>query len=375
MPKKPVRPARNSVFEVLRIIAMLLILVSHYSEHGYVVDGLGYSYIQNTFNRWLLPIFNTGEVGVILFVILSGYFLVDRQISLRRILVLAGEVWFYSVLVFTVSCLVTHSFHIPDLLKSLFPTLYGQYWFFTAYILLMCFTPFLNLLLRQLCRSRSHYYAFLAVALFWWSLLPTFLDASTKASSLGLFALFYAIGAGIRKGFFDVKSEKARLMWVVLLSLLWALIPIVMDLAGQLFLPFLARHSTHFFAVFSILPIALAAAIVAYTEKRPPFTSETINAVAAHVFAVYLLTDHPAIRMILWKRIFRCELFAESPWLILHLLGCVAGLFCAGVLIDTLRTCTIEPLFLRLLDRLESSRWYAALQDKLSLAFPADSEN
>ena len=375
MPKKPVGPARNSVFEVLRILAMLLILVSHYSEHGYVVEGVGYSYIQNTFNRWLLPVFNTGEIGVILFVLLSGYFLVDRQISPRRILILIGEVWFYSVLVFTVSCLVTHSFHILDLLRSLFPTLYGQYWFFTAYILLMCFTPFLNLFLRQLCRSRSHYFAFLAVALFWWSLLPTFLDTSTKASSLGLFVLFYSIGAGIRKGLFGAQSEKASLMWVILLSLLWVLIPIGMDLAGHLFLPFLARHNTHFFAVFSILPIALAAAIVAYVEKQPPFTSEKINAVASHVFAVYLLTDHPAIRMILWKRIFRCELFAESPWLILHLLGCVAGLFCAGVLIDMLRTRAIEPMLLRLLDRLKGSKWYAALHNKLSLVFPADFEN
>ena len=71
-----VKTLRNSNIELLRILAMLLIVQSHFSVHGYMemVNGNLCS-IGNGLNRFLLTAITTGNIGNGLFMLITGYFL------------------------------------------------------------------------------------------------------------------------------------------------------------------------------------------------------------------------------------------------------------------------------------------------------------
>lgn len=84
---------RKLNFEALRILSMLLIVVFHYSDWGKVM------YIEgNTVNRLIGDFINIGgRLGVNLFVLITGYFLVNSKFKVKKLIKLIFEVWCYSV--------------------------------------------------------------------------------------------------------------------------------------------------------------------------------------------------------------------------------------------------------------------------------------
>ena len=66
---------RNSNIEILRIISVFMILFSHYSVH----NGITNSDLPIGINRYLLEISILGNIGVIIFVLISGYFSINKK--------------------------------------------------------------------------------------------------------------------------------------------------------------------------------------------------------------------------------------------------------------------------------------------------------
>ena len=89
---------RNSALELLRIVAVLMIIGHHYSLHG----GFEFPHDTITLNRlWQEFIFLGGQRGNDLFVIISGYFLVSSQkIKFGKLLNIIVPIAFYGVLIF-----------------------------------------------------------------------------------------------------------------------------------------------------------------------------------------------------------------------------------------------------------------------------------
>ena len=76
---KQEKPARNAAFELLRIIAMLFIIAHHFYVHG------GFSSISPT-NKALMTFFEFGgKFGVAIFVMISGYFLVNSKFKIKKL--------------------------------------------------------------------------------------------------------------------------------------------------------------------------------------------------------------------------------------------------------------------------------------------------
>lgn len=97
--------------------------------------------------------------SVNLFVMISAYFSCtsrSERINVRKSAKLWGQVFFYSILLFTVfTATNTIPYSGEGLLQTLLPTLKEKYWFFSAYIVMLVLSPFINAMLRNLSK-RSH---------------------------------------------------------------------------------------------------------------------------------------------------------------------------------------------------------------------------
>lgn len=126
---------RDSRFEILRIISMIFIISSHFSLYGNWADKN--KYIISTMQFQPL-----GQIGVYLFVMISGYFLSTRSIDFkdagRRIMPLWEKTILYSIFACIIAIILRlDSINIKAILKSFLPISLNKYWFMTSFILLM----------------------------------------------------------------------------------------------------------------------------------------------------------------------------------------------------------------------------------------------
>ena len=88
---------RQVNFELLRIVAMFMIIALHYLVKG----GAAVSYVENgaaaNYAAWLVEAFCIGAVNC--YVLISGYFLVESEWKPGRVASLFFQVLFYSALI------------------------------------------------------------------------------------------------------------------------------------------------------------------------------------------------------------------------------------------------------------------------------------
>ncbi len=147
---------RQLNYELLRIIAMLMIVCLHYlSKGGLLGDPARAGMTAAGYTAWLVEAFCLVAVNV--YVLISGYFGVDawgsttdgKQFTffgvLRKPFRIWKQVFFYSVL-FGCGALVIGVQEIDpyQILSYCFPVVTEHYWFATSYVILCLIMPFLN---------------------------------------------------------------------------------------------------------------------------------------------------------------------------------------------------------------------------------------
>lgn len=147
---------RQLNYELLRIIAMLMIVSLHYlSKGGLLGDPARADMTAAGYTAWFVEAFFLVAVNV--YVLISGYFGVDARGSmtngknftfrevLRKPLKIWKQVFFYSVL-FGCTALVTgvQEFDVYRLFSYCFPIVTEHYWFAASYVILCLMMPFLN---------------------------------------------------------------------------------------------------------------------------------------------------------------------------------------------------------------------------------------
>ena len=126
---------RQSNFELLRIICMLMVMICHAIGYVQETDLVGASGIAKVFvNQFCI-------VDVNVFVMISGWF--GIRASVKGAVKLLFQVWFLAILCFLVFlCLGLSLSFRQDLLPYL---LFGSgYWFVVAYLILYALSPVLN---------------------------------------------------------------------------------------------------------------------------------------------------------------------------------------------------------------------------------------
>lgn len=264
---------RNSKFELLRIISMGMILLSHYRLYsGNTSEKL----------RILDPL---GQIGVGMFVMISAFFLVEEKNAesklLRRILSLWSRVLFYSWLILIIDLFLNFSsINKKTLVKSVFPIIGNNYWFVTSFIVLMFIVPVLNRIINYM--NKKQFLLGLIVIIIFSSVTTLIGQPYTpfgQPLNVGVMISEYML-----VGYY--KKYNIRLNRYILL------IVIVSFYIGELLLGISNGAPS----------IILSAAIfIMFIQVLPDMYNVYINWIASSIFASYLITEHVLFRIPFWK--------------------------------------------------------------------------
>ena len=338
---------RNSSIELLRIISILMVVISHYSVH----NGIDNSMIPLGINRFLLESFSLGNIGVILFVMITGYFMSGNRngIKINKLLILYMQVLFYSLIVYLIFVLFGYEiFSIKSLIKYMMPFTFNQYWFFTTYIILYLLSPYINKLLDVL--SRKDNLKLIGLFLLLFSVLPTLTLRNFYGNELLQFILFYFLGAYFKKYANNIFSKNKKynyFMFVISLLLLFGSV-IIIDLI-QVRFDFSIISSTYFFNRNSILAIFFSVSLFNIFVNKKSFCSNKINTISSCVFGIYLLSDHNIVRKFLWIDLLKNKDYVLENEFLLHFLISIIFVCIACFVVEYIRKNTIEKIILKFL--------------------------
>ena len=252
---------RKSNMELLRIVAMLLIVVHHL-----VINGIDYSSaIEIAPNSLLCVLGAIFEpiciIGVNLFFLLSGYFQI--KFTWKKWIRIVLELYAYMFIIQTFGVIIGYSQLNLETIKAIIWPL-DSYWFLRVYLFLMVVSPFLNMIVYQLSNQSAKYFVIIfAVFVCGYAFLKNDGHIGVNRGYSFLFACcLYLLGAAISKGLLLQQSCKSRKWFgcwgiVVICNILFTEIALVVlksgKLAGVLQVynsPFVLIESVCFFMIF-----------------------------------------------------------------------------------------------------------------------------
>lgn len=209
---------RQANFELLRILAMFMVVIMHFlAASGVVTEG------RPRDGLYLFGILTESLCicAVNVYVLLSGYFLSTAAFSLKRVVRLIAQTLFYTVLIPVLLVAagqldLKSALNIYSIWPNVFPIQSGHYWFVTAYVVMSLFAPCLNAALEKL--SQKDMGRMLAALLLFFcigkTLSPLQFATDKYGYDFGWFLVLYLMGGYIRRygvGFFDNKRKSAGL--------------------------------------------------------------------------------------------------------------------------------------------------------------------
>ena len=336
---------RNTSIELLRIISMIMIMFHHFAYHGN---------FEWNFNEVTLPhlwydfILMGGKVGVDIFVLISGYFLIENTEKLfqpKKLLKFWGQVVFYSIMTYLLSVMLRlNAFEIKQLIKVCLPITYPGWWFASTYFMLYLIHPFLNKLLHGL--SKTEYQYLILMMVLCWSIIPTATTQLFESNSLLWFVTLYGIA-----GYVNLYGGNQKLQSKHYFSLYFMVLIITYTVSTTfLFLGTKKEEwSTHAIDFFEIerLPILLMAItlFMGFVTLKMNY-HKWINMIASATFGVYLIHDSSYIRYYLWTNIFKINQYQDSTFLILYSILVVFILYVSCTMIDLIRKKLVEKPYM-----------------------------
>ena len=192
--------------ELLRIVSMLMVLTLHLMLKGRFTESQN---IAVSIESWILVFLSNGAVNC--YVLISGYFLSEKTFKAKRVINTYAQTWFYSVLTFVFLVLIHGiEFSKGELLKSVFPLSFNNYWFVTKYLLLLLVSPIINIAIRNMTKKQMKLSLIMLAGIF--CVLNTILTPlavpfdGTGGFSLTWFIVLYFTGAYIKRFGFAIKS-------------------------------------------------------------------------------------------------------------------------------------------------------------------------
>lgn len=215
MLKRKKREDRNSNYELMRIVSMFMIVLWHFLIHSKITENTT-GIIHIILNLVMVIL----VIHVNSFILVMGYHQCEKKIKVTKVISLIGEIWFYRVAIAVVLSLTgLISLGKLEIMNLMFPFgIDGDYWFLNTYIILYCFSPYINRLIRSM--SQRQYKRLLCLLFLFYSIFSTItmqhVFFNNSGYSITNFIFLYLIGGYFKlypiekSHFFKQSSLKMR---------------------------------------------------------------------------------------------------------------------------------------------------------------------
>ena len=346
----PERGIRSSNIELLRILAMVVIVAHHY----FVNSGLPYAVaskeVLSATDYFLLLFGWGGKTATNCFVLITGYFMCTADFKMKKFFRLLGEHYFYTIIIWCIFFFSGYeAFSLKEVLNVLFPFLAVKRNFVQCFLLFYLLIPFLNKMIHAL-NEREHL-LLIAWCMGIYVVLPSLAKATVDFNYITWFSVIYILASYIR--LYPKKwLDNCRLTGLLALaSLLLSWLSIVVIAANSNNIPGIDLRSSYFFISCNKIP-AFATSVFAFLffKNLKIGYSKLINTVAASTFGVLLIHGNSnTMRRWLWQDVCNNVGVYENGNgnVVIHALLCTAAVYIACTGIDMARRAVAKKLMRR----------------------------
>lgn len=294
-----IRQTRESGIELLRLIAILMIVASHSlpfygnPDSAYYVNLNSATMIPSHFVMSFIKYF--GQIGNCIFMVISAFFLLDsKNVKKKKVLMLIMDSFCFSVVILFIALLCGVRVLGKEFIKQLLPITYQGCWFVGCYLFLYLVHPILNKIISGCDKLRLLRVSLLLFVLY--SILSTVLGGEGYYYNfLVAFIMIYFVTAYFKLYLIGVSSNRKINISMICIGLFGLLALLFVTNVAGLRLSSMSEKMLKW-NIFSNPLIVLFAIGMFNLFKGVHFKSAKINSLAALILYVYMIHENPLVR-------------------------------------------------------------------------------
>lgn len=317
---------RESNFELLRIIAMFMVLILH-ADFQALGAPTRADIISSPIASTLKVFFEMASiVAVNVFILISGWF--GIRPSVKGFCKFAFQCLFFAIGIYVVMILLGKEiFTLRGVANCLAIINGGSYWFIPSYICLYLFAPVLNSFVK--IADKRTFFCVLA-AFYTFQTIYSFIGGGGGFLMKGYSALsfmgLYLLSAFVRKHIdLNKVSRQAFSIGYIAVTIALTAIWLMVNVLN------LGAIESRLVAYSNPL-VVLSSLLLLITFSKIRCRSDIVNKVAASCFAVYLLHCHPSL-----YAVYLDSVVGSSNSNMLHLIGVIVLWYLLSILLDFVR--------------------------------------
>lgn len=287
---------RNSSIELLKVIAILIIILCHAVPCSGDINNVYYfnpTIATNNVSEFLLILFRyLGGIGNVLFFICSSYFLTDsKKIKKEKIVSIILNTFIISILFLIIYTMIYGLPAMSILIKQFFPITFGNTWFITCYLLLYLIHPLLNIILKNI--SKETHLTIISIMFVLYSLIGFALKNNFYYNELICFIYIYFIVDYTKKYLKKLNYKKNFIIMTGSLCI-WFLIILVTNILGLKFQLF-SDKVLHWAGICNPFTILFCLSLFnIFKEKN--YYNKGVNLLSQQTLFVYLIHENYLFR-------------------------------------------------------------------------------
>ena len=358
MEVKKVEKQRNYSLDLLRVIAILMIIIFHVCYKALIFNNL------SEFNKLIVAFFlHFGEIGVNLFMLITGFFLYKSNSSkTTKIIRLIYDIWFYFILNIILCAIVKGGYGVT--LSTFFPISLGYFWYVTCYICILIFSPYLNLLTKNL--EQKDYRRLLIISLIILSVIPTISGLAVASVENGpvysrfIWLIFmYFLGAYISKYQESDRLLKNDREFFIKLNIFSSFLAIIfififkyLSFSFMPKVPMFYMWPPNSIVVF-LMSVSLFIIFVKTNLTKKTKVIKFIEKISQHTLGIYLLHDAPYNYLILADCFIWFQGFSTSKNLVFLIALITIFVFAVSLIVSIIKKFTTDRLYQVIFDKIE----------------------
>jgi len=342
---------RNSSFELLRIILMILIILSHILYFTKSLPKLGkknYKKIINNNYIFLRIVSNNGKFSDIIFIMISGYFSIKNlDFHYYKFILIASETYTYHYFILFISNKLKSLYKNISIKKKgskYLPLLTSSgHWFAQNYLLLLIFMPFINSGLLSL--SHQKYKTLIILIIIFYCIFNGALKFfNLKTNTLNTTRFLRLLMPYIIGGYIKCYDLKYKLFWKtsgIILFILTFILEFIFEKLAIYYgnYTWISIQEELSLNLYSLLPILSSIGIICLFKDIEIY-NKIINFISASVFGIYLIHGNGNIAPFLYNVWYKTKDYNENQFFMHYFIKTIL-IFSISLIIDIIRRFTI----------------------------------